>query len=229
MVKYRGPKVRIIRRLGMLPGLTHKIFKYHKNKTPGERGQETKYSLNNSTLKEDYKVCLFEKQKLRFNYGITEKQLYNYYIFSKKNNKLTGTFLLELLESRLDSVIYRFGFTQTIAAARQLINHNHILVNNKIISIPSFFCKKNDIISVSQKSINLVKKFIKAQQLRQEIMYRKITSYKNTNDPLTNYLITPSHLKIDENLLTGKFLNAPNRKDFPLIIDEVKVIRYYSR
>jgi len=229
MVKYKGPRVRIIRRLGMLPGLTNKIFKCHKNKTPGERGQEIKYNLNNSTLKEDYKNCLFEKQKLRYNYGITEKQLYNYYTLSKKNSKLTGIFLLELLESRLDSVIYRFGFTQTMAAARQLINHNHILVNNKVVSVPSFFLQKNDIISVSQKSKNLIRKFIKAQQLRQEIMCRKIARYENINDPLTNYLLTPSHLKIDENLLAGKFLNAPNRKDFPLMIDEVKIIRYYSR
>ena len=229
MVKYIGPKVRIIRRLGMLPGLTHKVFKYNKRKTPGEKGQEIRDNLSNPTLKEDYKSCLFEKQKLRYNYGITEKQLHSYYILAKKSTKLTGIFLLELLESRLDSVIYRFGFTQTMAAARQLINHNHVLVNNKIVSIPSFFCKKGDIISISPKSKSLIKKFIKAQQLRQEIMYRKVTHYKNINDSLTNYLLTPSHLKIDENLLTGKFLNSPNRKDFPLIIDELKVIQYYSR
>lgn len=227
MVKYTGPKVRIIRRLGVLPGLTNKIYRC--NKTPGEKGQENKPNTSNSTLKEDYKMCLFEKQKLRYNYCITEKQLYNYYIFAKKNNKLAGILLLELLESRLDSVIYRFGFTQTMPAARQLINHNHILVNNKIVSIPSFFCKKGDIISVSQKSKNLVKNFIKAQQLRQEMMFRKITYYKDSNNPVVNYLLTPQHLEIDQNLLAGRFLNTPDRKDFPIIIDELKIIRYYSR
>jgi small subunit ribosomal protein S4 len=151
MARYTGPRVRIIRRLGLLPGLTRKNTK-NRTKTPGQHGKlvftKTK---QRSSLSDDYRERLLEKQKLRFNYGVSEKQLVSYYKEAKRRQGSTGTLLLELLEARLDCVIYRLGFAATIPAARQIVNHGHILVNGKLINIPSFICQKNDIITVKEK------------------------------------------------------------------------------
>ena len=102
---------------------------------------------------------MLEKQKLRFNYGVTEKQLVAYYNEAKRRNGSTGSLLLEILEARLDCVVYRLGFASTIPAARQIINHGHVLVNNRLVDIASFVCKKGDLISIRDKatSRNLLK------------------------------------------------------------------------
>ena len=150
MVRYTGARIRIIRRLGLLPGLTRKSIK-NRTTTPGMHGKMLFTKSKRSSLSDDYKERLLEKQKLRFNYGITEKQLVSYYKESKRKTGSTGSILLELLESRLDCVVYRLGFAATIPAARQIVNHGHILVNNKLINIPSFLCKKEDLISIKQR------------------------------------------------------------------------------
>ena len=141
MVRYTGPRIRIIRRLGLLPGLTRKSTK-NRTKTPGQHGKIMFTKTKRSSLSDDYRERLFEKQKLRSNYGVTEKQLISYFKEAKRKSGATGTVLLELLESRLDCVVYRLGFASTIPAARQIVNHGHILVNNKSLRIPSFICKK---------------------------------------------------------------------------------------
>ena len=158
MVRYCGPKLRLVRRLGSLPGLTQKQSK--KTNRPGRPGQDAKSNIDSNKKLTEYGLRLEEKQKLKFNYGITERQLYKYIKEARRRKGITGLILLQLLEMRLDSIVLALGFSTTIGGARQLVNHGHILVNNKVIDIPSFQCRLNDTISVKpkQNSINLVKK-----------------------------------------------------------------------
>jgi small subunit ribosomal protein S4 len=229
MVRYIGPRLRIIRRLGLLPGLTKKKIK-NRAATPGEHGKIT-FTLNKtkrSSLADDYKERLREKQKLRFNYGITEKQLLSYYHEAKRRKGSTGTILLEILESRLDCVIFRMGFTATIPAARQLINHGHVIVNNKLVNIPSFLCKKGDIIKFKEKSKNLVFPYFESQQQKRILIKRRLTRLKKIKSRF--YSLLPKHLEINnEKELIGKFLRVVRRKDVLLRINELKVVEYYSR
>jgi small subunit ribosomal protein S4 len=131
MSRYRGPRLKIVRRLGELNALTRKIS--GKKNPPGESGMSKKKPSQ-------YNIQLREKQKLRYNYGITEKQLVNYIKKSRKGNDSSGRFLLTMLEMRLDSIIFRIGFAQTIMASRQIVNHRHILVNKKQINVPNYQC-----------------------------------------------------------------------------------------
>jgi small subunit ribosomal protein S4 len=230
MVKYLGPKVKIVRYLGKLPGLTKKYIKIRK-KTPGEKGVFRKrLSRRRPTLKDDYKDGLVEKQKLKYNYGVTEKQLYTYYLLAKKSKNLTGILLLEFLESRLDVVTFRLGLTPTIFAARQAINHNHILVNDKIVSIPSFLCTNNDIITVKDKSKNSICNFFLIEQNKQEIIRHRIGKRNALKYSLKSWFL-PGHLKLikKNNTFSGIFLFPPKRKDILLKINESKVIQFYSR
>merc|ERR1711937_883908 len=100
----------------------------------------------------EYGIRLTEKQKLKFNYGLTEKQLFRYVKEARRRKGVTGLILLQLLEMRLDTLCFTLGFAKSIAQARQLVNHGHILVNKKVVSIPSFQCRLNDIISIKDKS-----------------------------------------------------------------------------
>ena len=127
MARYSGSRVKIIRRLGLLPGFTTKVIK------------KSSKSSNFKRLSQ-YGLHLQEKQKLRYNYGVSEHELIKYVQKARKKRGDTGQILLQLLESRLDSMVYRAGFAPTIIAARQLINHGHISVNNKKVTIPGFYC-----------------------------------------------------------------------------------------
>ena len=204
MSRYRGPKLRIVRRLGKLPGLTLK--KSAKLKTPGQHGIEQN---NTSRKKTEYGIRLEEKQKLKFNYGLTESQLYRYIKEAKRRKGITGLILLQLLEMRLDTICFNLGFATSIAHARQLVNHGHITVNNKIISIPSFQCRVNDIIGLKQKSniISLIKENLKNNSKTQ----------------------IPNHLDLDDSKPEAKILDFCDRKDIQLELDELLVIEYYSR
>lgn len=203
MSRYRGPKLKITRRLGSLPGLTTKKSK--KLNRPGKDGNST----DNSKKLTEYGIRLEEKQKLKFNYGLTESQLFRYVKEARRRKGVTGLILLQLLEMRLDSLCFTLGFASTIAQARQLVNHGHITVNNKVISIPSFQCRLNDVISVKEKatSKNLVSANLKTNQ-RSEV---------------------PSNLKFDTTSLKATVLDYCNRDDIQLQLDELLVIEYYSR
>ena len=146
MSRYRGHKLRITRRLGTLPGLTQKQSK--KKDRPGQHGKGSEGKKKTT----EYGVRLEEKQKLKFNYGLTESQLYSYIKEARRRNGVTGLILLQLLEMRLDSICFSLGFAPTISSARQLVNHGHITVNGKIVDIPSFQCRINDIVSVKAKT-----------------------------------------------------------------------------
>ena len=203
MSRYRGPKLRITRRLGTLPGLTQKQSK--KKGRPGQHGKGS----DNQKKPSEYGIRLEEKQKLKFNYGLTESQLYRYIKEARRRNGVTGLILLQLLEMRLDSLCFSLGFAPTIVSARQLVNHGHITVNGKTVDIPSFQCRIDDIISVKAKSTskNLVE-----------------TNLKNIQ-----FAERPSHLQFDSTKLEGKVTNYCDRNDLLLELDELLVIEYYSR
>jgi small subunit ribosomal protein S4 len=203
MSRYRGPKLRIRRRLGVLPGLTTK--KSNKINRPGKDG-----NINSDSKKlTEYGVRLEEKQKLKFNYGLTENQLFRYVKEARRRKGVTGLILLQLLEMRLDTLCFTLGFAKSIAQARQLVNHGHITVNKKTVSIPSFQCRLNDVISVKEKSMskNLVENNIKINQLT----------------------TIPAHLKFDNSKLEATVLDYCDRSDVGLQLDELLVIEYYSR
>lgn len=204
MSRYRGPKLKISRRLGILPGLTTKRSK--KINRPGKDG-----NTNADTSKKltEYGVRLEEKQKLKFNYGLTETQLYRYIKEARRRQGVTGLILLQLLEMRLDTICFTLGYAKSIAQARQLVNHGHITVNKKVVNIPSFQCRLNDIIGVKDKnsSKTLVENNIK-------------------NSQVTNL---SSHLKFDSSKVEAKILDYCDRNDIALPLDELLVIEHYSR
>ena len=204
MSRYRGPKLKISRRLGILPGLTTK--KSNKINRPGKDGNANADTNKKST---EYSIRLEEKQKLKFNYGLTEGQLYRYVKEAQRRKGVTGLILLQLLEMRLDTICFSLGFAKSINQARQLVNHGHITVNKKVVSIPSFQCRLNDIIGIKDNanSKNLIE-----------------TNIKNTQG---NSI--PSHLKFDFSKLEAPILDYCDRNDIVLQLDELLVIEHYSR
>ena len=201
MARYRGPKLRIIRRLGSLLGLTQKTST--KENPPGQHGKNNRKNLT------EYGIRLQEKQKLKFNYGLSENQLFRYIKEARRRKGITGIILFQLLEMRLDSICFNLGFANTIANARQLINHGHITVNGNVVSIASFQCCINDIISVNDKIVsrNLVK----------------------TNTENNKILEVPSHLNLDRSKLEGTVLNYCEKNQLLLKLNQLLVIEYYSR
>lgn len=227
MGRYLGPKVRIIRRLGLLAGLTPKMPKMRLN-TPGEHGQLIREKENQSSLKDDYKERLIEKQRLRFNYGITEGQLIQYCKLAKKGHNFAGRKLLELLEARLDCVVYRLGFAISIPSARQTISHGHILVNARCVNIPSFSCQKGDTISVKNKptSTSLIEKRVLAQVEINNAIERRA---EEINADISSFRWSlPSHLELSS-VYVGKVLNVVNRDEVLIEVNDLKVIEYYSK
>lgn len=203
MSRYRGPKLKISRRLGSLPGLTTKKSK--KLNRPGKDGN----SPDTSKKLTEYGIRLEEKQKLKFNYGLTESQLFRYVKEARRRKGVTGLILLQLLEMRLDTLCFTLGFATSMAQARQLVNHGHITVNNKVINIPSFQCRLNDTISVKEKSSS-----------------KNLIDANLKNNPRSEI---PANLKFDSNSLKATVLDYCNREDIPLQLDELLVIEYYSR
>jgi small subunit ribosomal protein S4 len=228
MVRYTGPKLRIIRRLGLLPGLTQKSVK-NRIKSPGQHGKIIIVKTKRSSLSDDYKERLIEKQKIRFNYGITEKQLVAYYKESKRQKGATGSILLSLLESRLDCIVFRLGFAPSIPAARQIINHGHILVNKQLVSIPSFQCYSGDIINAkkTEKAKKLISQNVEKEEEKRKLIEKRL---KRVNFKRSRFRrLLPRHLFLDTENLEGKVLSKIKRSDVLLRVKDLKVIEYYSR
>lgn len=204
MSRYRGPKLRISRRLGLLPGLT--VKKSNKINRPGKDGNPGADTGKKLT---EYGVRLEEKQKLKFNYGLTENQLYRYVKEARRRQGVTGLILLQMLEMRLDTLCFTLGFAKTIRQARQIVSHGHIMVNKKVVNIPSFQCRLNDVISVKEKSIS--KTLIE-------------TNLKNNQ---SNEL--PANLKFDSEKLEVTISDYCDRNDVSLQLNDLLVIEYYSR
>nr|YP_009398017.1 ribosomal protein S4 [Gredgaria maugeana]ARW67203.1 ribosomal protein S4 [Gredgaria maugeana] len=200
MSRYKGPRLRIVRRLGDLPGLTRKQSK--KTAPAGEHGQQLRKPS-------EYSLRLEEKQKLRYNYGISEKQLLKNIKKAKKVQGSTGVILLQILEMRLDNTLFRLGLAPTIPAARQLVNHKHIVVNNEIISICSYECKPGDIITVKNKdsSNKIIKRYME---------YPNLASL-------------PNHLELKKDTLIAKVNGVVERNYVGLQLNELLIVEYYSR
>nr|YP_010274953.1 ribosomal protein S4 [Nonea vesicaria]UJV31734.1 ribosomal protein S4 [Nonea vesicaria] len=199
MSRYRGPRFKKIRRLGALPGLT--------NKRP--RAGSDLRNQSRSGKKSQYRIRLEEKQKLRFHYGLTERQLLKYVRIARKAKGSTGQVLLQLLEMRLDNILFRLGMASTIPAARQLVNHRHILVNGRIVDIPSYRCKPQDMITAKdeQKSRNLIQ------------------NYLHSSPPEG----LPNHLTLQPFEYKGLVNQIIDSKWVALKINELLVVEYYSR
>nr|YP_010715548.1 ribosomal protein S4 [Berchemia polyphylla]WDE24679.1 ribosomal protein S4 [Berchemia polyphylla]WKV25939.1 ribosomal protein S4 [Berchemia polyphylla var. leioclada]WKV26025.1 ribosomal protein S4 [Berchemia polyphylla] len=199
MSRYRGPRFKKTRRLGALPGLTSKKPRagndLRNQSRPGKKSQ--------------YRIRLEEKQKLRFHYGLTEQQLLKYVRIAGKAKGSTGQVLLQLLEMRLDNILFRLGMTLTIPQARQLVNHRHILVNGRIVDIPSYRCKPRDIITVrdEQKSRALIQAYLDSAP-RDEL---------------------PKHLTLHPFQYKGLVNQIIDSKWVGLKINELLVVEYYSR
>nr|YP_008082583.1 ribosomal protein S4 [Utricularia gibba]AGL61077.1 ribosomal protein S4 [Utricularia gibba] len=199
MSRYRGPRFKKIRRLGALPGLTKK-----RPKAVSDLKNQSR-----SGKKSQYRIRLEEKQKLRFHYGVTERQLIKYVRIARKAKGSTGQVLLQLLEMRLDNILFRLGMASTIPAARQLVNHRHILVNGRIVDIPSYRCKPQDIIMAKdeQKSRTLIQNFLNSAP-HEEV---------------------PSHLTLRPVEYKGLVNQILDSKWVGLKLNELLVVEYYSR
>ncbi|WP_013324215.1 30S ribosomal protein S4 [Gloeothece verrucosa] len=200
MSRYRGPRLRVVRRLGELPGLTRKNAR--RSYPPGQHGQARR-------KRSEYAIRLEEKQKLRFNYGVSEKQLIRYVRKARRATGSTGQVLLQLLEMRLDNTIFRLGMAGTIPAARQLVNHGHILVNDQVVDIASYQCRPGDVIKVKNQERS-----------------RKLVEANMEYPGLANL---PSHLEFDKNTFIGKVNGVIEREWIALNINELLVVEFYSR
>jgi small subunit ribosomal protein S4 len=200
MSRYRGAVLRITRRLGELPGLTRKSTK--RSSRPGQHGDQARKPS-------EYAIRLEEKQKLKFNYGITEKQLLRYVRDARRIKGSTGEALLQLLEMRLDNIVFRLGMAPTVPAARQLVNHGHICIDGKRVSIPSYQCQAGESIGVRSNS--------RSKQLVES--YLAFPGLANI----------PSHLDFDKNTLKGKVNGIIERDWVALQLNELLVVEYYSR
>ena len=205
MARYRGPRLRIVRRLGELPGLTQKVSL--RKFPPGQHGPKKKVLGNQKSKESQYAIRLKEKQKLRFNYGISERQLISYVREARRRKGSTGEILLQLLEMRLDNIVFRLGFAPTIASARQLITHGHVSVNKRKINIPSYICKLNDVITVCENSRSLISKSLNRGGFQQ----------------------VPAFLDLNQEKLSAVLTNSVSRDMVGLQINELLVVEYYSR
>lgn len=200
MSRYRGPRLKKIRRLRALPGLVTQS-KYYKNR---KKNKHIPFRKRNK----EYRVRLEEKQKLRFNYGLTERQLVRYMHIAGKSKGSTGQVLLQLLEMRLDNIVFRLNMASTIPGARQLVNHRHILVNGHIVDIPSYRCKPRDIITTK----NHERFFEKIKILKPEVSkHLSITKYYKVRN------------------FQGQVKKIIDRSGVLLSIKESLVVEYYSR
>lgn len=207
MSRYLGPKLKISRRLGALPGLTLKVDKkLNPFEKDGNENSDFKKKLT------EYGIRLKEKQKLKFNYGLTENQLYRYVKEARRRKGVTGLILLQLLEMRLDTICYNLGYAKSISQARQFVNHGHITVNKLVVSLPSFQCRLDDIIAIKSNSSSkiLIENNLKENNL------------KNKKKNLPSHL----QLKLDNE---GKIIDYSNRDDLSLKLNELLVIEHYSR
>ncbi len=200
MSRYRGPRLKITRRLGDLPGLTRKSAR--RQYPPGQHGQARR-------KRSEYAVRLEEKQKLRYNYGVSERQLVRYMKKARRVQGSTGQVLLQLLEMRLDNTVFRLGMAPTIPAARQLVNHGHVTINGRVLDIPSYQCRPGDVVAVRDRDAS-----------------RKLVENNLQYPGLSN---VPSHLEFDKNKMEGKVNGVIEREWVAISIKELLVVEYYSR
>ena len=203
MARYRGPRSRKCRRLDFPVFESPKFSNTRKNYVPGQHGPGQRIKLSN------YGIQLREKQRIKYLYGVLEKQFRNYFKKAAAKSGATGSNLLVMLESRLDNTIYRLGLAPTRRSARQLVVHKHIMVNDITVNIPSYSLKTGDVIQVREKSKKL--------QIFHDSM-RKV----NSDNP------TP-WLRIEKAQMTGYFESSPEREQIAEPINEQLVVELYSK
>ena len=198
MAKNTQPVLKRCRTLGVSPAAMG--YSKNSNRNPGGKRR---------TKKSEYGMQLTEKQKVKFVYGILEKQFHMLYEKAERMNGNTGELLLSLVERRLDNVVYRLGFAKTRREARQLVNHGHFTVNGKRVNIPSYQVNLNDVIAVSKKSCST-------------------TRFKTMKEDDT-FIAAPKWLERDKNNLTGKVIALPARDDIDFEIAENLIVELYSK
>jgi len=210
MARYTGAVCKLCRREGVK--LFLKGDRCYSNKCPIEKSASLP-GKNAKTTRvrklSTYGIRLREKQKLRKYYGLLEKQFSNYFKKAENKKGITGDNLLELLERRLDNIVYRFGITKSRAQARQLILHSHILVNGKKVNIPSYQVNINDVIEIKEKS-------------------KSIENFKEINEGKVEINIAP-WLEFDYEKLRGEVIKIPSKEELNLPVEEKLVVEYYSR
>ena len=194
MARYRSAKLKITRRLGELPGFTQKTSQ-----------RDIRVRRNRS----QYGIRLEEKQKLRMNYGLSERQLMDYVKKARAMKGSTGQVLLQLIEMRLDNIVFRLGMAPSIAAARQIITHGHIIVNNKKVSVPGYACQVKDVISVADKTH--VKKMVK-------------NHCANASDA-----VLAPHLMFNTDDLVGVLQDIVPPEWVGIKLNDLLIVEYYSR
>jgi small subunit ribosomal protein S4 len=202
MARYTGPKSRVARKFGD-PIFGPDKHLERKNFPPGQHGINKKRKKTS-----EYGIQLREKQKAKYTYGVLERQFRNTFEKASRTKGVTGEVLLQLLESRLDNVVYRLGVAHSRAGARQLVSHRHITVNGDVVNIPSYQVKPGDIIGVREKSKSL------------EIIIDSLTTRKSSK---------LAWLEWDDAQMAGKFMNVPERADIPEDIKEQLIVELYSK
>jgi small subunit ribosomal protein S4 len=201
MARYTGPKSKIARKFRDPIFGPDKAFE-KKNYPPGQHGNSKRRKKQS-----EYGIQLQEKQKAKYTYGILEKQFRNIFKTASRKKGITGEVLLQLIEARLDNVVYRLGIAPTRSGARQLVSHRHITVNGEILNIPSYQVKEGDVIGVREKSKSM--------------------------EAITNALASRANqfawLEWDDEKLVGKFVNYPSREDIPENIKEQLIVELYSK
>lgn len=201
MARYIGPKSRISRRFGEPIFGADKVLA-KRNFPPGQHGNDRRRKQS------EYGIQLAEKQKAKYTYGVLERQFHNLFVKANKSGGVTGEVLLQLLECRLDNVVYRLGIAPTRAAARQLVGHKHITVDGRVVNIPSFSVKPGQVVGVRERSKSL------------EVIEASLAGFNHSKYPW---------LEWDENTKSGKFLHTPEREDIPENIKEQLIVELYSK
>ncbi len=201
MARYTGPKTKIARKFGEPIFGPDKVLQ-KRNYPPGQHGQNKRRKTS------EYGVQLREKQLVKYTYGVLEKQFRNLFEKASSMKGITGEILLQLLESRLDNVVYRLGIARTRAAARQIVLHKHVTVNGQVVNIPSYQVKPGDVVAVREKSKSL------------EVINDNLAGFNHTKYPWIEW---------DESIKGGKFLHVPAREDIPENIKEQLIVELYSK
>lgn len=201
MARYIGPKSKIARKFGEPIFGTDKVLA-KKNYPPGQHG------LNKRKKTSEYGIQLREKQKAKYTYGVLERQFRILFAKAERTKGITGEILLQLLESRLDNVVYRLGLAKTRAAARQLVSHKHITLDGKVVNIPSCHVNPGQVVAVREKAKSL------------EVINDALAGFNHSKYPWIEW---------NENLMGGTYLHLPAREDIPENIKEQLIVELYSK
>lgn len=201
MARYTGPRTKIARKFGEAIFGPDKVLS-KKNYPPGQHG------VNKRRKTSEYGIQLREKQKAKYTYGVLEKQFRNLFEKASRTKGIKGEVLLQYLEARLDNVVFRLGIAPTRAAARQLVSHKHIVVDGKVVNIPSYSVKPGQVIGVREKSKSL------------EVIANSLSGFNHSKYAWTEW---------DAASMSGKFLHLPERADIPENIKEQLIVELYSK